>query len=283
MFLTNEKYEITVVEAPHYSINSTDNKKYDMCINVLEDGGNVHYSSYEMEVVPYGSAEKFSMILIGSYCTKVLQNSGILEDDILLLILDDKILKINLCDFSYTKYHVCKPFGTYYEIYKCQIGFLVFGELEIILLDINLNECWRYATQHILFGAECLQIQDEYICFRDYEGNYHEVDWSGNQRRFESRAKNVITIHMNTVKTPKEFQQEIRKSLSMPSYYGLNWDAFWDGISGLIKMPDELILEGWHIYKSIQKEDAEKFEGIMKKYNSLECYKKCECIYKYYV
>ncbi len=283
MFLTNAKYEITVSEAHHYSMNSTDNKKYDLCINVLEDSEYVHYSSHEMEVLSYKSAESFSIILIGSYCAKFFQNSGVLEDDILWLLLDDWILKINLCNFSFTKHQICKPFGTYYEIYRCQIGFLIFGEIELMLLDETLNECWRYAPREILFGADCLQIYDDSICFRDYEGNYHEVDWSGNRRRFERRAKTTVTIDVNNLKTPKEFQQEIKKSLNMPSYYGMNWDAFWDGITRLITVPDELILDGWHIYKSIQKEDAEKFERIMKEYNSLGYYKKCECIYKYYV
>lgn len=189
MFLTNEKYEIAVSDAPHYSMNSTDNKTYDLCINVLEDSEYVHYSSHEMEVQSYINEESFSIILIGSYCTKVFQNSGVLEDDILWLLLDDIILKIDLKDFSYTKHQIRKPFGTYYEIYRCQMGFLIFGEIELMLLDETFNECWRYAPREILFGADCLQIQDDCICFRDYEGNYHEVDWSGNRRKFEKSVQ----------------------------------------------------------------------------------------------
>lgn len=283
MFLSNENYGITITEALHYSINSTDNKGYDMYINVLEEEEYVHYASYEMEVETYESGESFSIILISSYCTKIFENSGILEDDIVWLILDDKILRIDFCDYSYIKYKIPKPFGTYYEIYKCQKGFLVFGELELILFDKSFIECWRYVTQDILFASNCLQIQDEYICFTDFEGNYHQVDWSGKQLRFKKHAKKVVTIQMNDIKSPRQFQQAIKTCLNMPSFYGMNWDAFWDGITGLIKMPDELILDGWHIYKGIHKDDAEIFESIMKKYNELEHYNRCECIYKYYI
>lgn len=114
---------------------------------------------------------------------------------------------------------------------------MVYGELELVLLDREFNELWRYCTQDILFGADCLHINEELINFTDFEGNHHEVDWSGN----------------------------------------------WDAITGLITLPDELILEGWHEYKSRQKEDAVKFEQIMNKYNALKGYKQCECVYKYYV
>ena len=82
MFLTNEKYEITIIEAPHYSANSMDNKSYDMCISVLEEDRYIRYSSHELEVLSSESAENFSIILISSYCTNVLQNSGILEENI---------------------------------------------------------------------------------------------------------------------------------------------------------------------------------------------------------
>ena len=75
----------------------------------------------------------------------------------------------------------------------------------------------------------------------------------------------------------------IKQMLCMPDFYGMNWDAYWDAITGLIALPDELRINGWHIYKSIQKDDAELFEKIMKEYNGLKCYKHCECIYNKYI
>lgn len=68
----------------------------------------------------------------------------------------------------------------------------------------------------------------------------------------------------------------------MPEFYGMNWDAFWDVITGMVALPDYLILNGWHIYKKLQKSDAETFEKIMRDYNMLEGHQHCECIYKKY-
>lgn len=283
MVFFNEKYEITFKENVGYSIDSTDNKYYDQCIKVIEADKFGHYSSYEMEVMSFENGEKFSIIVIASYCSKVFENSGILADDIFYIILDNQIIKMNLQDFTYINYLIPNSFGTYYEIYNCERGFLVYGELELVLLDKQFEEQWRYCTQDILFGENCLQINEEYISFKDFEGNSHEVDWSGKQRKYKKFVPRVVTINMKNVKTPMQFQLIIKQMLCMPDFYGMNWDAYWDAITGLIMLPDELILNGWHIYKCIQKDDAELFEKIMKEYNGLRDYKHCECIYNRYI
>lgn len=283
MVYFNEKYEITVKETVGYSINSTDNKYYDQCINVVDTDMFGHYSCYEIEVMSFESGENFSIIIIASYCSKVFENSGVLVDDIFYIILDNQIIKINLQDFTYINYLIPNSFGTYYEIYNCKSGFLVYGELELVLLDKQFEEQWRYCTQDILFEENCLQLNEEYVSFKDFEGNSHEVDWSGKQRKYEKFVPRVVTVDLKGVKTPMQFQLVIKQMLCMPDFYGMNWEAYWDSVTGLITLPDELILNGWHIYKSIQKEDAELFEKIMKEYNELRDYKHCECIYNRYI
>ncbi len=283
MVFVNDKYEITVGRADSYSINSVDNKHYDECIEVIDADVHGHDTCYEMEVFSLEKGESFSIILLASYCSKVFENSGILEDDVFCLILGNRIIKMDLMEFSYVMYSIPEPVGTYYEIYACDRGFLVYGEIELVLLDKEFSEHWRYCTQDILYGADVLHLNEEFISFTDFDGNYHEVDWSGNQRKYEKYVPRIVSINMKSVKTPVEFQSTIKQALGMPDFYGRNWDAYWDAITGLITLPDELILDGWHEYKSIQKEDAEMFEQIMKKYNALNEYKHCECVYWNYV
>lgn len=283
MLFFNDKYEITVKETVGYGINSTDNKYYDLCIKVIDADMFGHYSSYEIEVMPFENQEIFSIIVIAPYCSKVFENSAILTDDIFYIILDNKIIKMDLNNFTYINYLISNPFGTYYEVYNCERGFLVYGELELVLLNKQFEEQWRYCTQDILFGENSLQLNEEYISFIDFEGNSHEVDWYGKQHKYEKFIPKVVTINMESIKTPMQFQSIIKQMLCMPAFYGMNWDAFWDSITGLIAMPDELVLNGWHIYKSIQQEDAELFEEIMKDYNELTDCKHCECIYNRYI
>ena len=283
MVYFNEKYEIIAKEATGYSIDSTDNKYYDKCIKVIETDSFAHYSCYEMCVVSFENGEEVSLIVIGSYCSKLFEHSGILEEEIFYLILDNQIVKLDLKDFTYRTYSISKPIGTYYEIYSCQRGFLVYGELELILFDKQFTEQWRYCTMDILFGEKSLQLKEEFISFTDFDGNYHEVDWFGKQRNYKKFVPETVTINMKNIKTPEEFQSAIKQMLGMPDFYGRNWNAYWDGITGLIELPNTLILDGWHEYKKIQQKDAEMFEGIMKDYNGLEDYPHCECIYKFYM
>ena len=93
MVYFNEKYEIIAKEATGYSIDSTDNKYYDKCIKVIETDSFAHYSCYEMCVVSFENGEEVSLIVIGSYCSKLFEHSGILEEEIFYLILDNQIVK----------------------------------------------------------------------------------------------------------------------------------------------------------------------------------------------
>ncbi|MGE1042627.1 barstar family protein [Bacillus wiedmannii] len=39
------------------------------------------------------------------------------------------------------------------------------------------------------------------------------------------------------MKTTKELHKLLKERLGFPDFYGENWDAFWDAISGLIELP----------------------------------------------
>lgn len=45
----NDKYQVTIKEAPYYSVNSTDNKRYDLYINAYKNHISNCYWCYEME------------------------------------------------------------------------------------------------------------------------------------------------------------------------------------------------------------------------------------------
>lgn len=54
-----------------------------------------------------------------------------------------------------------------------------------------------------------------------------------------------IIIDLSSVKTIEELHYVLKKELCLPDFYGMNWDAFWDAITGLVSMPKVLILKGW--------------------------------------
>ena len=53
-----------------------------------------------------------------------------------------------------------------------------------------------------------------------------------------------ISIDVSSVRTKQELHEVLASELSFPSFYGKNWDAFWDTITGLVEMPQVLEIRG---------------------------------------
>lgn len=64
-------------------------------------------------------------------------------------------------------------------------------------------------------------------------------------------ARNAcVVIDLSNVKTPKDLHNLLMEQLDFPGWYGCNWNAFWDAITGLVEMPETLQLNGWHEFES---------------------------------
>lgn len=275
MNIMNDKYSITAFYDGIYSENSADNRPYDFKI-YTQNFSNVPYTSYRITVEKFDSGNTVEIIVIGSYCSQIEYNGMLLNNDTLFILMDLNIVILSLYDMSYNVQNIPHPFGTYYSIYLYESNYIIYGELEIIMLDSSFNDLWRYCTQDILFNANySLKVENGYILFYDWDGNLHKLDLNGKLCDYIEHEPTVIKLDLTNIDTPKELQEIIRKNFSVPNYYRENWDAFWDFITEI--MPDMLILEGWHIYKSKQFKDAEIFENILNEYNKQ--YGSCKCIY----
>jgi len=56
----------------------------------------------------------------------------------------------------------------------------------------------------------------------------------------------LIEINLSAIASPQELHAVLAENLHFPDWYGANWDAFWDAITGLVEMPLNLHLIGWH-------------------------------------
>jgi ribonuclease inhibitor len=68
--------------------------------------------------------------------------------------------------------------------------------------------------------------------------------------------RSLVEIDPSGVKTSEELQSLLARSLDFPGWYGCNWDAFWDAITGLAAMPQRLRLVGWAGLAARLPEDA---------------------------
>ncbi|KAA0946941.1 MULTISPECIES: barstar family protein [unclassified Pseudomonas] len=66
----------------------------------------------------------------------------------------------------------------------------------------------------------------------------------------------VIKIDLSSIKDSQELHSTLSNVLGFPDWYGQNWDAFWDAITGLVEMPITLQLSGWDIFSEHLPQDA---------------------------
>ncbi|MFK1128324.1 barstar family protein [Pseudomonas aeruginosa] len=54
----------------------------------------------------------------------------------------------------------------------------------------------------------------------------------------------IVTIDLGGVQGKEELHECLAQALEFPDWYGRNWDAFWDSITGLVDMPEVLEFQG---------------------------------------
>lgn len=66
----------------------------------------------------------------------------------------------------------------------------------------------------------------------------------------------LVTIDLSEITSPRQLHAALAAALGFPSFYGMNWDAFWDAITGLVDMPQQLALRGWPAFAARLPHDA---------------------------
>ncbi|MFD5122655.1 barstar family protein [Streptomyces sp. NPDC058385] len=55
----------------------------------------------------------------------------------------------------------------------------------------------------------------------------------------------MISIDVSGLTDERALHLLLKHELGFPDFYGSNWDAFWDAITGLVWIPDHLRFLGW--------------------------------------
>jgi len=66
----------------------------------------------------------------------------------------------------------------------------------------------------------------------------------------------VVKIDLSLINESNQLHSTLSNALGFPNWYGQNWDAFWDAITGLVEMPIELELIGWSVFSEHLPRDA---------------------------
>ncbi|MGH1145791.1 barstar family protein [Bacillus pseudomycoides] len=92
--------------------------------------------------------------------------------------------------------------------------------------------------------------------------------------------KVTTIIDLTGVTNNRDLHLLFKEKLVFPDFYGENWDAFWDAITGLIEMPSELVFQGWSNFNKNLPSDAAMLKEILDEYNKEVAFQKCEIYFR---
>lgn len=55
-----------------------------------------------------------------------------------------------------------------------------------------------------------------------------------------------VEIDLRGVRDAKTLHDRLARALDFPAFYGRNWAAFWDAITGLVELPPQLVFPGYN-------------------------------------
>lgn len=73
----------------------------------------------------------------------------------------------------------------------------------------------------------------------------------------------LAIVDLTGVTATAELHATLATALGFPDFYGGNWDAFWDAITGLVAMPETLRLVGWTVFATRLPDDAAMLRRLL--------------------
>ena len=89
-----------------------------------------------------------------------------------------------------------------------------------------------------------------------------------------------VEINVTSLESSKVLHQKLKESLEFPSFYGMNWNAFWDAITGLVELPEKIVFLGWGDLESSIPDEANKLKTLLEEFNEKHPSWACKVEYK---
>ncbi|WP_223596800.1 barstar family protein [Neobacillus bataviensis] len=84
-----------------------------------------------------------------------------------------------------------------------------------------------------------------------------------------NERESIVTIDVSNVETKNQLHLLLKEKLEFPDFYGENWDAFWDAITGLVSpLPKKIIFMGWSELEKNLPRDTKIMKECLRNYNN---------------
>ena len=137
------------------------------------------YSTFHIHVDLFN--ERLDIALIGNYYSYD-YDCAILDEKILTIMQNNIIMKINVENGKLIFYKKIECFGCNFALYRVKDGYIIYGEIEIIMLDTNFEKKWKFCGRDIFVSAsreKIFELCENHIKLYDWDDNYYEIDYDG--------------------------------------------------------------------------------------------------------
>lgn len=179
MLLENNICKIKICEDTTYTLESTDNKNYDLILNPQNLKRSSLYKVFSIYIDLF--YEIISIALVGELYSDD-TDCAILDKNILTILQNDVIVQINIYDASLLLFKEIGSFGCNFGIHKVKEGYIIHGEIEITMLDFQFNKKWVFSGRDIfvsISGNNPFQLCNDSIKLYDFEDNFYEINYNG--------------------------------------------------------------------------------------------------------
>ena len=180
MLLQNEKFSVKITLDDTFTVNSADNPfHYDKILYARDIAPNDFYKTLSVEIDNGTNALRIA--LVGDYFSYDF-DCAVLNDDVLTVMQNNNLTSISLSDYNIVKKVKLPENGTNYGIYRCKYGYLIYGEMQITMLDFDFQCLWYFMGRDIFVSQnenKPFEFDDEKIMLYDWENNYYELDYNG--------------------------------------------------------------------------------------------------------
>ncbi len=107
-----------------------------------------------------------------------------LDDEVLTVIQDNRVVRLDLHNRTVIATYDTDLYGCAFGLYSTPDGYFIHGELEVARYDKDFNKKWGFSGRDIFVSPnnkQAFQLLEDRVCLYDFEDNYYELDYNGNQ------------------------------------------------------------------------------------------------------
>ena len=179
--LTNDICTVEISIDEDFDLHSDDKGIYDFIYVPDEYKETELYKAVVVSVVL--PEQKYNAVMVGSIYFKD-ANCAVLEKQKLLILQDDRIIRFNVVEKRVEQIVELDTFGNNFAIYRVPKGYIIYGEIEITMLDDSYHKKWIFSGKDIfvsLTREKSFEIKDNIIYVYDFEDRLYQLNFDGKE------------------------------------------------------------------------------------------------------